>query len=202
MTMICASGGKSRRESSKDEAQTYGGDQVDDQTGEGRFTGRPVRRPELAAEGEGDAFLRELLVDTGGGEGLENGYFFTTISTGGGIRTMVTTFCRSRSQYTDGHGMGQTYAGVRREQEGNMVRFASLSRNDRLTQEHCYVGQLRRSDETFEAYLRATNTVNAFCAFAPNTLLKNKLATVTPDFLISSFVAALHRIHSALFSTH
>ena len=110
--------------------QAYGGDQVDDQTGEGRFAGRPVRRPELAAEGEGDALFRELLVDAGGGEGLENGYFFTTIFTGGWIRTMVTTFCGSRSQYTHGHGMGQTYAGVRCEQEGNIVRFASLPRND------------------------------------------------------------------------
>ena len=53
------------------------------------------------------------------------------------------------------------------------------------------------------AYLRATNTVNAFCAFAPNTFLKKRLATVTPDDLISSFDAALRCVQraSALLTT-
>ena len=48
-----------------------------------------------------------------------------------------------------------------------------------------------------ESHLSATNTVSAFCACAPNTFLKNKLATVTPELWISSFVAALSDpIHS------
>ena len=40
-------------------------------------------------------------------------------------------------------------------------------------------------------HLRATNTERARCALAPNTLPKNRAATVTPDVLISSFDAAL-----------
>ena len=45
--------------------------------------------------------------------------------------------------------------------------------------------------EQDESHLSATNTVSAFCACAPNTLRKNRLATVTPELCISSFVAAL-----------
>ena len=40
-------------------------------------------------------------------------------------------------------------------------------------------------------YLKATETVSAFCALSPNTLWKNRLATVTPDSVISCLVAAL-----------
>ena len=54
------------------EAQAYGRDQVHDQAGEGGFASRPVRRPELAPEGQGNALLRKFLVDTGLCEGLEN----------------------------------------------------------------------------------------------------------------------------------
>ena len=39
---------------------TYGGDEMDDETRERRLARGPVGRPEAAAEGEGDAFLREL----------------------------------------------------------------------------------------------------------------------------------------------
>jgi hypothetical protein len=40
--------------------------------------------------------------------------------------------------------------------------------------------------------LRATNTDKALSAWAPNTFLKNKAATVTPEDWIASLVAALN----------
>jgi len=43
----------------------------------------------------------------------------------------------------------------------------------------------------FSSYLSATKTDRAFCAFTPKTFLKNSEATVTPDFKICCFVAAL-----------
>ena len=39
--------------------------------------------------------------------------------------------------------------------------------------------------------LNETNTANARSACSPNTFLKNSAATVTPEFCICSFVAAL-----------
>ena len=53
---------------------------MDDQTRERRLARRPVRRPELAPEGQRDTLFGKLLVDTGGGEGLENGYFSRQLS--------------------------------------------------------------------------------------------------------------------------
>ena len=42
-------------------------------------------------------------------------------------------------------------------------------------------------------YLKAMNTVSAFCASAPKTLPRNNDATVVPLFWISAFEAALER---------
>lgn len=42
-----------------------------------------------------------------------------------------------------------------------------------------------------EDHLSATITESALSALVPNTFLKNKAATVTPEFLISCGVAAL-----------
>jgi hypothetical protein len=42
------------------------------------------------------------------------------------------------------------------------------------------------------SYLKATKTVSAFCAFVPNTLSKNRDATVVPDFRMSAFDDALY----------
>lgn len=41
---------------------THGGDEMDDEARQGRLARGPVGRPELAAEREGYALLRELLV--------------------------------------------------------------------------------------------------------------------------------------------
>lgn len=65
----------------------------------------------------------------------------------------------------------------------------------RLTRAHCediHCWLIPRGyDEAADTYLIATNVVSAFCAFSPNTFLKNRLATVMPFWTISSFVAAL-----------
>ena len=42
------------------------------------------------------------------------------------------------------------------------------------------------------SYLKATKTVSAFCAFFPNTLSKNREATVVPEFRMSAFEDALY----------
>lgn len=51
-------------------------------------------------------------------------------------------------------------------------------------------------------YLSATNTVSAFCAWGPKTLPKNREATVTPELMISSFVATLAHPVSSNVSSH
>ena len=42
------------------------------------------------------------------------------------------------------------------------------------------------------SHLKATKTVSAFCAFVPNTLSKNRDATVVPEFRMSAFDDALY----------
>ena len=47
-------------------------------------------------------------------------------------------------------------------------------------------------DSERKRHLNATKTERALSAFVPNTFLKNKPATVTPEFSISCDVAALY----------
>jgi hypothetical protein len=49
---------------------------------------------------------------------------------------------------------------------------------------------LERNSE-IQDHLNATITERALSALVPNVFSKNKAATMTPEFLISSFVAAL-----------
>ena len=52
----------------------------------------------------------------------------------------------------------------------------------------------RSTEQPGSTYLSATKTDTAFAAFVPKTFRKNKDATVTPLFVISSFDAALRKM--------